>query len=752
MENYGTSYQFSPVKVFRILLSRWHWIAASTGVCLLLAGCYLRLTPPLYETSAMIRMEDNASELSILTGILTPRGYSNRIQAESAIFKSQRLLLKAIAHLDWKVSYFRKSAFREIELYRESPVQITILEQERAFYDQPAELELTGPNQYRISYRAEGRIYQKNCSSGEPVHLPGISFLVRTRLHGTRLKRMIFRFNRPGYWCGRLKQGLNLNETAKFSPVGSLSKIDPNPVFAAEALNALAGEYVSYDLWQKTQSAAQIIGFLDQQLAIFAPKADSSGKSLEEFRKHTDTYDLPVFSNALSDRMKKQREAIELGNLQLSALDKMENALAGGGPVSVLRLVANPAIDALTFRLNSLTESAELLGPVSGEHSPAMTNTRNQLISTKRELKKMLQLARWQLENVIATNLARQKKDEAALLKLPAKAREMELLTRNYGVDQKIFSFLTEKRLEAQIGKASILPGAALIDPAIPDWTIVSPSAVPVWRAAWVIGILTGAALIFLVRSLYARISDAHSVQMHSDIPLLGVVPHLKNNAPVSLVAANVIESPGSVFSGSIKHLRDFPGLLAGNNPLLIGVSSANYGEGKTLIAFNLAASFSLVGKKVLFIAADIARRTGTPAAGNSDPKGLSDYLSGDTGWRTVIQPTNYTGCEVIYAGNTTLAASDLFQNGNFAGLLDTVKFLYDLVIVDTGPICDIGAPAGVLRCCDMTLFVLRSGFTPESSLSAITQMRERLRLKNCFLVLNNWQKDLLYADRHPGK
>src|SRR5579863_5952873 len=96
-------------KIAKILLSRWYWIIGAVAICTIIANVYLWYTPKTYATSGTMKFEEKKSEIPDLVGIsstATDRGTSSRIQSETTILQSNPLLLSAIKHLDYRISFF----------------------------------------------------------------------------------------------------------------------------------------------------------------------------------------------------------------------------------------------------------------------------------------------------------------------------------------------------------------------------------------------------------------------------------------------------------------------------------------------------------------------------------------------------------------------------------------------------------------------------------------------------------------------
>src|ERR1700709_2037070 len=82
------------VKIVKILISRWYWIAASVTVTMIVAYIYLWYTPKIYTTAGTMKFEEKKSEISDLVLAIgnTDKGPS-KIQTETSVLQSRSVLI-----------------------------------------------------------------------------------------------------------------------------------------------------------------------------------------------------------------------------------------------------------------------------------------------------------------------------------------------------------------------------------------------------------------------------------------------------------------------------------------------------------------------------------------------------------------------------------------------------------------------------------------------------------------------------------
>lgn len=134
--------------------------------------------------------------------------------------------------------------------------------------------------------------------------------------------------------------------------------------------------------------------------------------------------------------------------------------------------------------------------------------------------------------------------------------------------------------------------------------------------------------------------------------------------------------------------------------------------EGKSDIAFHLAAELGKAGKRVLLLDADIRKSVYlTRYMVTADVSGLSQFLSGQIkSLEKIIYPTNYDGMDIIFSGPSAPNPSELLGQPIFGEMMRVLRKQYDYVLVDTPPMGNIIDAAVAGQACDGALLVIESG------------------------------------------
>lgn len=164
---------------------------------------------------------------------------------------------------------------------------------------------------------------------------------------------------------------------------------------------------------------------------------------------------------------------------------------------------------------------------------------------------------------------------------------------------------------------------------------------------------------------------------------------------------------------------------FSGRDLKVITLTSAQPGEGKSTTSTNLAISFAKAGFRTLLIDADTRNSvmSGTFKS-NERYQGLTSFLSGNAELSDVICDTSIDNLMIIPAGQVPPNPTSLIQNDNFKSMIETVRGLYDYVIIDTPPLGLVIDAAILAHHSDASLLVVKAGADKRRT---ITKLKEQL-------------------------
>ncbi|PTR01291.1 capsular exopolysaccharide synthesis family protein [Mucilaginibacter yixingensis] len=740
-------------KIGKILLSRWYWIAGTVLTALAISNIYLWYTPKLYQTSSLIKFEDKKPDITDLASPASSNSSTAiRIQSELFVLQSSQLLLRAIKDLDYQVSFYIAGRVRTTETYPQKPLDIQFLRYDslNLFRDLIA-FKAHDNNQFNLTYKIAGKNVSRVYAYNTPITIGPTTFSIKNPGGINPNSVFQFKFNLPEDFLGRARGGFHAGEISKYSNIISLSETDSNPQFAADILNAIMTEYLKYDLEQKTKSASQIIDFIDKQLAFLSSEVKGSERSLQEYQQKNRIVDISNASTSVLEKARKIETDQELLKMQLFAIDQLKDQLLKEKDNVNLNFnlsgTVDPMLSQIISNFNNLLNEKNSLLKIYNANAQPVADINRQILVIKNAAINNVNSSR----NIVQKNLDYQNKlaaqVEQQMASLPVSERSMVGLQRNYEINEKVYSFLSEKKLDAQISNSAILPGASIVERAQPNYGPVSPNEHDVNRMALIIGLVSGLGIIILIRLLNPYIYDKETVESLTTIPIIGVIRKFPADLDEDNSQLLALTKPRSLFAESVRSVRTNLSFLASEKDhKVICITSEIAGEGKSFVAVNISSTLALISKKVILIGADLRRSKLHRTFHANNDNGLSNYLASQCHLEDILHQSEIENLDFITSGPVPPNPSELLHNVRMRELIDDLKKTYDFIVIDTAPIGLVSDSIPLIRMSDINVFVIRSGKSKYYSATIPQRMAQEYHLDNTVIVLNAFAEDLLHS------
>jgi tyrosine-protein kinase Etk/Wzc len=756
------SQEIDYIKILKILLSRWYWVVGSVTVCVIIANVYLWYTPKIYATSATLKFEEKKSEISDLINVpsVNDRNSVSKIQSETIVLQSSALLLNAIKHLDYRISFYivGRVLNRTTEVYPQRPLDVQLVKFDSVnFFHDLITFKPISNRSFAISYMAGGKQVKNTCYYNKPFTIGPTAFSINYPGDLPKTALFLFKLNAPEDFVGRVRGGLRTSETARNSNIISLQEVDSNPQFAADALNAIMREYLNYDRNQRTQSASQMIRFIDKQLNFLSNEVKGSENSIKSFQNKNKIMDVTSASTRAITKATDLESQSSLLRIDLLAIDQLKQDIVKAdnnqlpnfslGGVEHQRL--NDAIGALNVlivekkaALKTYTSNSQTIQDLDQQILQMKNNILNSINSSHALIVNKIKYIQNQLGPV-----------NQQIAELPSAERDMVALRRDFDINDKVYSFLSEKKLDAQISSAGILPGATIIDLAQPNYNPVSPDEHGVQRSGQIFGLAIGLGLIILIRILNPYIYDKETIESLTTIPIIGVIRKFPDEIDEYSTQILAISKPKSIFAESVRSVRTNLSFLASDKKSkVICITSEVAGEGKSFVAVNLSSTLSLIDKKVILIAADLRRSKLHKTFHVPNDIGLSNYLANQCTVDDIISHSAQENLDYIISGPVPPNPSELLHSKRMSELIADLTSRYDIVMIDTAPIGLVSDAIPLIRVSDINLFVIRSGKSKFYAATVPQRIAHEYQLDNTVIVLNAFAQDLLHSRYYTTK
>lgn len=170
---------------------------------------------------------------------------------------------------------------------------------------------------------------------------------------------------------------------------------------------------------------------------------------------------------------------------------------------------------------------------------------------------------------------------------------------------------------------------------------------------------------------------------------------------------------------------------FCGEEKKVIAVTSCTPNEGKSSVSLQLAVSLAESGKNTLLIDGDLRKSVllGKIQGNKQTIQGLTHFLSGQSALQEITCATNIKNFYVISSGPFPPNPAELLGSKSFKKLIQSLRNIYDYIIVDTPPLGSVIDCAIVAEACDGVIMVLEAGVI---GYRFAQEVKEQLEKGNC--------------------
>jgi uncharacterized protein involved in exopolysaccharide biosynthesis len=311
----------------------------------------------------------------------------------------------------------------------------------------------------------------------------------------------------------------------------------PDPELAAEVANALAAEYVRYNLNLKHRTAQEAVVWLNEQIQELRAKATKSSAALQAYQTKADilgiqeqrqlTQSKIIDVNRSYTDAQNQRLTMESKLRELTAAAKDPNAVE-----SVMRMADDPMILKLKNEASDLLAQRARLSQLYREKHPdlvvldAQIKLANQRMQA--ELTKMLQALETQVrvlrgrEEALLAQVNELRRDAQRLTAQEAQARALDVERAS---TEELHAAVLKRVNEAGLATALDASNIRVVEPALPPHSPVYPRTELIMIMSLIGGLGLGVGAAFVVEYLDDRVRSPEDIERTVGVPVLGIVP-----------------------------------------------------------------------------------------------------------------------------------------------------------------------------------------------------------------------------------
>ncbi|SAL38785.1 polysaccharide biosynthesis tyrosine autokinase [Caballeronia humi] len=452
-----------------------------------------------------------------------------------------------------------------------------------------------------------------------------------------------------------LQKRLTVTETALQSGIISVSLEGGDSKQAAAIVNSIARRFTQQDIEKRSLEAERTLAFLDQQLPELRKQLDAAEQRYNTFRNRQGTVDLSEESRLLLQQIVDNKT-------KLSDLQQQRAELS-------LRFTANhPSVQALDAQIASLAGAQTRLGK--------------------------------------------------SVSVLPDTEQTALRLLRDVRVNTELYTNLLNSAQQLRIAKAGQTGNVRVVDFAEAADDPVRPKRLIVILISAGVGLVLGILVAFVRKALYGGVERPEDIERQLGVRVFAIVPRsntqlrLQRKVGQRTEGLHVLaaQAPEDAAVEGIRGLRTSLQLQledARNNVVMLTGSRPE--AGKSFLSVNLATLVASTRKRVLLIDGDMRRGDIHSHFGVRHSPGLSDVLMGADVSSAILRDV-LPGVDLITKGSLPSHPSELLMSDRLGEVLEELKHLYDLVIVDTPPVLAVTDATVIGKHAGTSLLVVRHG------------------------------------------
>lgn len=524
--------------------------------------------------------------------------------------------------------------------------------------------------------------------------------------------------------------GINLVNDTKLVTITAKHTV---PETAQAIANTLAETYIEQDRMSRLQAGRDAVKWLSVQLADLKKKLRDSEEAFQTFKEQEG---IVTLEDSRSEDMVERSEfstsyiTARSSRLEIEAIiDELGNEDGAEAEIPIA-LLNSPTLQELGKQLSLFqTELAEKR-KIFKETFPDVINLKDRIQLTQRNVMTELRRQRDFLKAQEDSFLTQQNAGRSAAISLSKRELEYMSLEREVSTNREMYNALLRKVSELSLAGDTDLNNIRIVEPAKLPLAPSSNRALTLALGAF-LGAFLGVGFAFFLKYLENTIGTPDDIEQHLELPVLGVVPEIKEAKVSKYPILMLQQSPKSAPSEAYRSIRtnillsrfsasDPEGIEAGSlsrKSVVLVVTSTGPKEGKSITAANLAMAMAQAGQKVLLVDADLRRPMQHRVFDMERSRGLSSVLAGELTLDEVIIETDVPNLSVILSGSVPENPSEILGSVQMNELIEDVRERYDIVLFDSAPILGMTDTAVLASEADGVVMVIKAGQAPRKAL-----------------------------------
>ena len=543
----------------------------------------------------------------------------------------------------------------------------------------------------------------------------------------------------------------------------TVSIMDTDPQVAMQIVDTLTKTFVSNTTSYQNRGSQQAAETLSRQISeIQVNIKQAEDERLNYLKSHNLPLEKGDGRNITTDRLAKlSSQMLDAENDRKQIEATYEAAKETKDPSAVPSVRSSQEIQELRKNIHQLEQKRTSLLETYTPEWPEVKKVESEIRELQNEINRSSTDAVASLKSQLDAAVKREAKLRDAYYKEQTAANNqtqdeiaLSNLNQQIEINRQVYNTLFQRMTQMQVDSLDKSVRVGIVTPAVVPSAPVGPARGSKVIVAFVISLMGGVGLAFLMDQFDTTLKSAEDVAAHVALPTLALIPaaaengngRLKSrllgrgrpdeNHTTSLALSTDLRSPRAE---AFRHLLASLLFTApGRTPRTILVTSGSPLEGKTTIAVNTAVTFAQTGAEVLLIDCDLRRPRVHRNLGLGNEAGLTTYLSGREEIDALIRTHDlYPNLKVITAGPMPANPADFLTSTEMRVLLKVVADRFDHVVIDSPPAISFADASIISTLVDGVVIVAHGDRTSRRAVKRVKQRLEAVGANVYGVVLN---------------
>jgi capsular exopolysaccharide synthesis family protein len=504
-----------------------------------------------------------------------------------------------------------------------------------------------------------------------------------------------------------------------------------NPQITAQLANGLADVYIEHGLESQLESTRKASDWINEQMQDLKKKVDESERALQAYLDREKLVDakgvdsiavkqLDDISKNLGDARRNSSEAGEIYR-QMMALEGQPPEAYESIPEVMNHAAVNSAKNTQVEAEKKVMELEKRYGP---KH-PKMVEAKVSLDVANNNLKTQIKNIVNAYKDSVKQKYTVARAEETHLNDAYARTRqeigdinrsgyELKTLENEVQSNRQLYDmFLTRLKETTATGNLHN-PNARIVEYAMVPGAPYKPNKQRFIFIAFLAGLLASMSLVFMVEKLDNTLQDSNAVENKLFLPALSILPKLGLWDGLDRKRMRYFtDKKHSGFSENIRTIRTSVLLNNIDDPnKTVLITSSIPGEGKSMLAINLALAMGQMGKTLL-IDCDMRKPVIGKVFGLQKHPGLTHFIAGTHQLQESIHYFEEDKIYIMPGGQLPSNPLELLSSNRFEKGLDALKKAFTYIVIDSAPTVPVSDPVVLSRLVNATIYMVKAHATP---------------------------------------